>query len=156
MGTGGGVHYGEEGEAMGTVRACCKRAWLALLVLVPAALLLADAEDRQERDVGGVWCVAISHVNEPVWDGKSWYMSGYGISEAETAIPEIGLSSELRIDWLTLKQEDYRRNSPRAYTSAAYNWCPPWQEVCYSSDHTFVVDHKHTWYPHTTACIARK
>lgn len=125
-------------------------------VTLPLALLLADAEDRKEQVVGGVHCTAISHVNEPVWDGKSWYMSGWGRSEAESAIDRIGLTSVLRIDWLEVTEEEYRSNAAVARTSAAYLWCPPWQEVCYRSRHTFKVDDKHTWYPETTACIARK
>ncbi|MGQ9560101.1 MAG: hypothetical protein ACUVWA_06280 [Candidatus Oleimicrobiaceae bacterium] len=101
-------------------------------------------------------CTAVSHINEPVWDGKSWYMSGWGRSEAESAIDRIGLTSVLRIEWLEVKEEQYRSNAAVACTSAAYLWCPPWQQVCYRSRHTFEVDDKHTWYPETEACIARK
>ncbi|MCR4439316.1 MAG: hypothetical protein QHJ34_08750 [bacterium] len=138
------------------MRAWFKKGWLTLLLLVPAAMLLADAEDRQEREVGGVWCQAVSHVNDPVWTGKFWYMSGWGLSEAETAIAEIGLSSELSIDWFRLRQKDYKKNASLAYTYIAYNWCPPWQEVCYTSEHNFVVDERHVWKPRTRACIAVK
>ncbi len=141
---------------MGGIKRWLKMGSLALLLAVLVVLLLADAEDRQEREVGGVWCVAISHVNEPEWTGKSWYMSGWGLSEADEAIAEIGLSSVLQIDWLEVRQKEYKKNPSAASTSAAYNWCPPWQEVCYTSEHRFVVDRRHRWEPRTRACIAMK
>jgi hypothetical protein len=128
---------------------------LAAAIAMPLALLLADAEDRKERVVGGVHCIAISHINDPVWDGKSWYMSGWGCSEAERAIDEIALTSTLRIEWLKLHDKDSRSNAARAYTSIGYMWCPPWQEVCYESKHTFKVG-RDLWEPFTCACIVYK
>lgn len=101
-----------------------RKALLVLAVLMGAAalalaLLLADAEDRKGQVLGGAPCTAISHVNEPVWDGKSWYMSGWRRSEAESAIERIGLTLVLRIEWLKAEQEQYQLNAAVARTSVA-------------------------------------
>ena len=69
-----------------------------LLLAVPVLLALADVEDREQREVGGVLCTAISHLNTPQWTAKYWYMSGWGRSEAESPIDRIGLTSELSVN----------------------------------------------------------
>lgn len=133
-----------------------------LLLAVPAFLALADVEDREQREVGGVLCTAISHLNEPQWTTKYWYMRGWGGSEAEWAIDQIGLSSTLSVNGQDVGTgEDFRTHDDLAETAIHGYWWGSWWEVCYTSDHRFGHqppgwDHADKWYPQTTPCYSSK